>query len=102
MCNGAILTTPNCQLPTLQVGSRDPTRQLTPVKLDALRSKIVAIMEMCAAYMHAVQNIFFLGHCVVKFPFLPGKAVKDVRSIINKVLADKCRYQKARRAAPVV
>ena len=90
MCNGAIFTTLNCQLPIFQVGSRDPTRQLTPVKLDALQSKIVAIMEMCAVYMHAVQNIFFLGDCVMKFPFLPGEALKDVRSKINKVLADKC------------
>ena len=101
MCNGAILTTPNCQLPTLQVGSRDPTRQLTPVKLDALRSKIVAIMEICGIYMHAVQNIF-LGDCAMKFPLLPGEALKDVRSKIKEVLADKCRYQKARRAAPGV
>ena len=71
------------------IGGRYIEGQLNHVKLDVLRSKQPLII-----LISTVLSLRLLCRCVLAYPLQARKTLKGAYAKINKVLGDKCRYQR--------
>ena len=63
---------------------------LEPMKLNALRSN-----DMYTVDEVDFNNVFIsVDHCILMFPLKEGETSKGSMQRINRVLSDKCRYQR--------